>query len=319
MYRIAHILAYFLDGKGKWPEYIDWFMASCKANSTIDFYIFTDDHSLEKWEQTPNIFINYMTFGECVDRIHEKLGEVNIQNTRKLCDLKPVYGNIFEEWIEGYDFWAFGDCDLILGDLRRVFTDDFLDQYDWFQTLGNLQIIRNTDEVKHYYLLKRPEWSWHRDFIWENVRKQGHTSFDEWDGLPLILRENGKRIYWTRENFANIFQEKQGYKKMIDYTIRENSLFQYWKWENGELYHVNALTGKKKPRLYIHFSGRKLKTIPYTGQNEVYLTVNSAFSESIRFRDTFSGKDYFKAYWIKIRAYLHWHLTHLKGRNPAEG
>jgi len=319
MYSIAHILAYFLDGKGHWPSYIDWYMASCEANRTVDFYIFTDDHSLEKWENTPNIHIIYMTYAECVERIHKKVGNVNLKYTRKLCDMKPVYGKIFSEWIEGYDFWAFGDCDLIFGDLRRVFKDDFLDQYDWFQTLGNLQIIRNTEEIRNYYLMKRPDWSWHKEFIWDNIiDKEYETAFDEWNGLPLILRENGKKIFWTRENFANIYQEDKGYKKMIDNTVQENTLFQYWKWENGELYHVDKLTGVKKPRLYIHFSYRKMKTIPYEGQKAVCITANSEIKETCGWSDSFCGIDFIKAYAKKTKEYIKWHLSHPHGRDRAE-
>ena len=319
MYSIAFILAYFLDGKGHWPNYIDWFMASCKSNSSIDFYIFTDDHSLEKWENIDNININYMTYQECVDRIHERIGEVNMTRTRKLCDLKPMYGKIFSEWIKKYDFWAFGDCDLIFGNIRKIFTDDFLDQYDWFQTLGNFELLRNVDEVNNYYLLDRPDWSWHKDFVWDNVKNlENETAFDEWIGVPMIVRENEKRIYWTRENFANIYQEHKGYKKMIDNTVQENTLFQYWKWENGGLYHVDKLTGRKKERLYIHFSSRKMKAIPYKGQKEIFITANSEIKETLYWRDTYCGRDFFVAYGKKIKEYLRWHLTHLKGKDKAE-
>ena len=33
----------------------------------------------------------------------------------KLCDLKPMYGVLFAEELKGYDYWAFGDCDLMYG------------------------------------------------------------------------------------------------------------------------------------------------------------------------------------------------------------
>ncbi len=312
MYTIAHILPYFLNGTGKWPEYIDWYMASCKANNTIDFYIFTDDHSLEKWEKEDNITIIYMTFEQCIQRIHEKLGEVNISRPYKMCDLRHAYFEIFEEWIKGYDFWAFGDCDLIFGNIREFFPDNFLDQYDRFQVLGNLQIIRNTEEVNKQYLLNRPEGSPHKDLIWENVKKcESNCMFDEWDGVPLLVRENGKRIYWTRENFANMYQPTR-YKKMIDNTVQENTLFQYWKWENGRIYHVDALLGKEKPRLYIHMSARKMKTVPYNGEQKVYLTVNSEIKLSIqRWKDSYCGFEFFKVYFKKICIWITWHVKHL--------
>ena len=33
----------------------------------------------------------------------------------KLCDLKPLYGVLFAEELKGYDYWAFGDCDVLYG------------------------------------------------------------------------------------------------------------------------------------------------------------------------------------------------------------
>ncbi len=316
MYSIAHVLAYFLNGKGHWPEYIDWFFASARANSTVDFYIFTDDHSIDKWNEAPNINIVHMSFDECIDRIHKNVGEdVNIKTTRKLCDMKTVYCKIFNEWVKDYDFWAFGDCDLLLGDIRKVFTDELLDKYDRFQILGNFQIIRNTEEINNNYLLKRPENSRRKDFTWDYVKSVSkNQGFDEGDGLPLLAKENGVRIYWTRENFANIYQDYK-YKKMLDNTVQENRLFQYWKWENGKIYHVDKLTGRKKERLYIHFSNRKMKNLPYTGQSEVYMTVNSEFKDHIEWKDTFCGMDFFKVYAKKIVIYIKWHLDHAFGRN----
>ena len=320
MYSMAYAIAYFLDGKGHWPSYIDWFMASCKANKTIDFYIFTDDHSLEKWEKTPNIYLVYMTFEECKARICEKLGQdVKIGKPYKLCDMKPVYRKVFSEWLEKYDFRAYGDCDQIFGNIRKTFTDEFLDQYDWFQILGNLEIIRNTDEVNNYYLMERPEWSQHREHVWRNViQNENNTSFCEQSGLPLLIRENGKKIYWNRENIANIYQEDKGYTKMIDNTVQHNRLFQYWIWENGSVYHVDKLTGKRTEYIYIHFSNRKIKAIPYKGQKSAFITVNSEITDTLRWQDTFTGKDFFVAYAKKIKEYIHWHLTHPHGKDRSE-
>ena len=319
MYSIAYTIAYFLDGKGHWPDYIDWFMASCKANKTIDFYIFTDDHSLEKWENTPNINIIYMTFAECIELIKSRMGEVKINTPYKLNDMKPVYIKVFNKWLDKYDFWAYGDCDQIFGDIRKTFTDEFLDKYDWFQILGNFQIVRNTAEVNDYYLLERPEWSHHRDFVWNNVRQtETNTAFDEQTGMPLLVRENGKRIFWTRENFVNIYQKDKGYNKMIDNTVQHNTLFQYWKWDNGNFYHVDKLTGKKTEYLYIHFSNRKMETIPYTGQSSIFITPNSKIKDTVHWTDTFTGKDFFVAYFKKIKEYLRWHLTHPHGKDRTE-
>ena len=320
MYKIAYILTFFRDGKGNWPNYIDWFMASCKANKTIDFFIFTDDREMgEKWGNVSNIKFEFMTFQECVERIRTKVGDIKINKPYKLCDMKPTFGRVFSDYLEGYDFWAYGDCDLIWGDLRKHLPDAFLDKYDWFQCLGNLQIIRNKEEMNNYYLLERAEWSRYKEKSWKKViETERNISFNEWTGIPMILRENGKRIYWNRENLVNIYQEDKGFKKMIDNTVQHNTLFQYWLWENGAIYHVNKLTGKKTERLYIHFSSRKMKPIPYKGQKRAYITVNSEIKDSISWKETFGGKDFFVAYARKIRVYIIWHLKHPRGKDKSE-
>ena len=102
---------------------------------------------------------------------------------------------------------------------------------------------------------------------------------------------------------------------MLDNTVQENTLFQYWLWENGKIYHVDKLTGKRKERLYIHFSNRKLKTVPFKGQNRICMTVNSEFKEKVSLKDTFEGMDFFRVYSKKIKEYIIWHIKHPKGND----
>lgn len=48
--------------------------------------------------------------------VEQKLGRsVAFEDGYKLCDLKPLYGVIFEDLLKGYDYWAFGDCDVVYG------------------------------------------------------------------------------------------------------------------------------------------------------------------------------------------------------------
>ena len=46
--------------------------------------------------------------------------EVNLTRGYKLCDLRPMYGVVFADILKGYDYWAYGDCDLVYG---RMFND----------------------------------------------------------------------------------------------------------------------------------------------------------------------------------------------------
>ena len=40
---------------------------------------------------------------------------VRLWSGHKLCDFKPMYGVLFAEELKGYDYWAFGDCDVMYG------------------------------------------------------------------------------------------------------------------------------------------------------------------------------------------------------------
>ncbi len=48
--------------------------------------------------------------------------QVSVSSPYKLCDFKPMYGILFQEYIRDYEFWAFGDMDLVYGDLTHFLT-----------------------------------------------------------------------------------------------------------------------------------------------------------------------------------------------------
>lgn len=88
-----------------------------------------------------------MSFDECRKLVDDKMGmEVALHNPYKFCDLKPCYGVIFADRLKEYDYWAFGDIDLIYGNIRRFFTNEILDRYTYISGFGHLTLVRNTDE-----------------------------------------------------------------------------------------------------------------------------------------------------------------------------
>ena len=86
MHRIAIIIPFF----GTWPKWITLFFDSCRWNSTIDFFFFSDcDTSDFKSKDIPNIFFYDIGFGDYCDMVSQRLG-INFHPTSayKLCDLK---------------------------------------------------------------------------------------------------------------------------------------------------------------------------------------------------------------------------------------
>lgn len=76
--------------------------------------------------------------------------------TRKACEYDPALGELFADWIEGYDFWGHCNLDAVYGRLDRWLTDDYLSDCDIFGNdpgaiCGPLSVYRNTPKVNALY------------------------------------------------------------------------------------------------------------------------------------------------------------------------
>lgn len=120
------LICYF----GELPWYFEYFIHSCKLNPTIDFILITDSN--RKMKNLPDNFtIIKKTLKEIKQNGKKKLGfGICIDEPYKLCDFKPVYGYLFPEIINGYDFWGHGDIDVIFGNIRNFVTDKILEDHD---------------------------------------------------------------------------------------------------------------------------------------------------------------------------------------------
>lgn len=168
---IAIIIPYF----GKWPPWFGYFLNSCSYNSSVDWFLFTDcGKPGEIFNNT--IFIDF-TLNDFNRLASQQTGlEIDIKNPYKLCDLKPAYGHIFEEYIRDYEFWGYGDIDLIYGNLNAHFIEELLNNYDILSNhdqfiSGHLCIIRNMPATNLLY---------RKDGLFEDVFKDTfYTGFDE--------------------------------------------------------------------------------------------------------------------------------------------
>lgn len=111
---IITIIPYF----GKWPEWINFFIESCKHNPGVDWLIVTDCG--EPDNSAPNVHFRHMSFEDYKAEASRRL-EVgfNPLDPYKLCDLKAAFGVVHEDDIRDYDYYAHSDIDLIYGDIRR--------------------------------------------------------------------------------------------------------------------------------------------------------------------------------------------------------
>ncbi|WP_333486766.1 DUF6625 family protein, partial [Phocaeicola plebeius] len=139
MKSIIIIIPYF----GKLPTLFPFWLQSALNNPTIDFLFITDANI----QPMQNIKVINKTFSLLKEEIQSKFNfEIKLETPYKLCDFKPAYGYIFNEQIKGYDFWGFGDIDLIYGNIRNFINDTILNQYSVISGWGHLTLYKNTEE-----------------------------------------------------------------------------------------------------------------------------------------------------------------------------
>lgn len=145
---------------GSFPWYFPYFLHSCTQNDTIDFFIITDNKQ-QIANKPNNVTIVKMTLEELGSVASEKLDlKINIKYPYKLCDFKPTYGFLFPALLKGYDFWGYGDIDVIYGNLRHFLTDELLKNTDVFSfrpeyLSGSLTIFRNTEKINELFKVSK--------------------------------------------------------------------------------------------------------------------------------------------------------------------
>lgn len=174
MKSIALIMPFF----GEWPQWKDLFFNSCASNSDVDFYFYTDCGV--PVEQAPNLHFTEVSFEEYCEKVSQALGiNFSPSSPRKLCDLKPFYGVIHYDTIKDYDFWGFGDADLVFGNIRKFYTDDILNRNDVLSThfdrlSGHLAILRNNDYYRNLCFKIR---NWKSELLCERNRTLDESEF----------------------------------------------------------------------------------------------------------------------------------------------
>ena len=123
-YKIALIIPYF----GKFPNYFTLWEYSASKNNNIDFLVFTDS---PRKSQYTNIFYIQYQLQEIRNKIESEIGFIPVlTNPYKIVDYKPLYGCIFNEYLNDYSHWGYCDSDVIFGDLKLFLTDEKLNLYD---------------------------------------------------------------------------------------------------------------------------------------------------------------------------------------------
>ena len=255
MKTINIIIPYF----GSFPNYFQLFLNSCSYNTTVDWTIITDNTQLYYYPQ--NVKVVHMTFSELKNKIQNRFDfQVSLDSVHKLCEFKPAYGYIFSEYIEGYDFWGYGDLDLIYGDFRKFITDEILDKYPKIFKLGHLTLIKN--ELCFNEMFKNK----YHDQLFYKLAFSNPDNFnfdEEFDGkvnINDLFMDAGMDIFST-SYAADIYTKATGFFLDLGDGKREDKKDAVFIWNNGELYRLVNHKGviEKEDFLYIHLQKREMK------------------------------------------------------------
>lgn len=185
----------FIDYFGVWPKWFPAFLASCRYNATINWIIRTDC----KIPPSPPVNVKFIqvSYRDYVHYVSSKLGiNFNPAESYKLCDLRPTYGDLYYDDMAGFDFFGFGDLDVIYGDIRRFYNDEVL-EHDVISThvgmlSGHLSLFRNIRPLRKAYL-KIPDW---RTYL----ECPHSTRFDEDIYSCLFVKQRNRKIRRLMKN-----------------------------------------------------------------------------------------------------------------------
>ena len=260
MKRACFIIPYF----GKLPNYFQLFLNSCKANKFFDWLIFTDD--MTEFDYPKNVKRVSMSWNEFKKEAQKKFEiKLSLEFTRKLCDFKPTYGYIFEDYIQEYPYWGYCDIDTIMGNLDKLLPLDFMEKYDKLFSLGHMVLFKNTPEINKTFMK-----SVNGDLYYKNsLTKNEITVFDETGNgkhnVDTIFVENGHKVFhadWsynprvTPTKFKNVV-----YDYSSDTFHNENLKDTLCIWNGKSIIRYIFQDNSIKPEefLYVHLQQRKMK------------------------------------------------------------
>lgn len=268
MGKIVMIVPYL----GKWPFWIDAYLVSIAKNPTINWLFITDCKiPIEYPENASFVKTTQEEFNRKIDTFFKTTISLA---PRKICDLRPAFGDLFSEYLRDCDFWGYCDIDIVWGDIRAFITQYDLKKYDIISsrknnTSGHFTIFKNKDEINSLYKsipefkdklamfkLQRMDEDVFTDFLWNKLDSESSLKI-KWD-IILCNQENSRDSH--QEYYLDKWLWKDG--KMLELKngkpINEVMYLHFINWKRTMKYsEVDYLNNPKQ--FYISYTGMHYK------------------------------------------------------------
>ncbi len=239
-----------------------WF-DSAKRNTSIDFYIITDQN--EPLLHADNVFYIRKTLSEVKNEFEKELRmRINLKRPYKLCDYKPIWWVLLGDKLNQYDFYGHCDVDLVFGDIRNFLTEKLLSEYDKIFDCGYFILYRNTDEMRRLY--RRSVEKENTAYPYTKMAKNGFACyFDEFMGMSILSwKYHPGLVDQTKEDYLQDFSWKR--LDFNSYITHKSFIFHV---DNGKVYEINVDENgvisddlsseyKGKEFLLVHIQKRKM-------------------------------------------------------------
>ena len=244
--KVCFINPYF----GKLPIWMPLFLESCRKNSAFSWFLFGDHKNYYKLPK--NVKWEKMSMDDFNKLARKQTGlPFSIQTPYKICDAKPMYGDIFKHYLNGFTFWGNYDLDVIYGDLdsfslrKKITNCDIYTPFD--SPVGHFTLYRNVKPINKLYLKL--------DNL--HLAYQDAPSCLGYDHKPMLKLINSNRHL----RFFNVNYRKELQKSRCEagasimpsgqlvgelFSAKERYL-----WENGKTFQLNGK--RRREFLYIHF------------------------------------------------------------------
>lgn len=282
MKKCCFVIPYF----GKLPNYFQLFLNSCKYNQDYNWLLFTDDDI--KYEYPVNVKKIKISFRDFRRYFQDKFDfKIELSRPYKLCDYKPAYGYVLQEYLRGYRFWGHCDIDLIFGSISNFITDEMLDNYDKLFCLGHFIMYRNTIENNKVFMSRVNGLKlFQKVFSTPNI-----MVFDEElrnsNNVNQIFLNEGKRVFVNDYSMNPYIFKKQfirvryvgcenGYSNAFVLEIPRKAVYL---WQKGHVcrYFLEDNLLKEEEFLYIHLQKRQMKYNARIGNSDIVQILPNTF------------------------------------------
>lgn len=237
--------------------------------------------------------------------VRTRLGDgVALGRPYKTCDLRPAFGQLFTEYVEGYAFWGHCDLDVVFGDVRKFLTPDVLSKHEKVLVRGNFSLYRNSPAINALYR-SRPDIASFDAVMSDPAARR----FDEWLGIHPILRAENISL-WNDDVIFDLNADT--------FSTRANNAARGRKyaymWAGGKVFECDRNTlVPLREGLLIHFQRRRLHVM-HLANGRDYVVGDAAIIDASKYLQD-RGTPRNRLRWLRDAASFRYRWLRTRARN----